>query len=252
MKKRFSLVSVAFLIVIGTIFFLIGRQEVSIEENEPSPEEEISLIREVDDPFGLIGWKRPDGPLRVGIQAGHWKYMEAPDEIEGVRNNGGGTSKSGVPEWQVNLMVAEEIAMILEKEGIVVDILPATVPPRYWADAFVSLHVDGNDSSLVSGYKVAAARRDMTGQAEGLSRLIEEKYGELTKLPLDSNITRTMRGYYAFSWHRYEHAIHPKTPGVIVEMGFLSNPRDARFLINNPEVPAQAVALALIAFLKPV
>lgn len=204
----------------------------------------------VGDSLGFFGWQRPVGPLRVGIQAGHWKYTEAPDEQEGVRNNGGGTSATGVTEWEVNLAVAEKIAEILRKDGIKVDILPATVPPDYWADAFVSLHADGNVSTAVSGYKVAAARRDITGKAEELSRLIEEEYGVVTKLPLDANVTRTMRGYYAFNWLRYEHAIHPMTPGVIVEMGFLSNPRDARLLINTPDLPAQAIATALNRFLS--
>lgn len=51
-------------------------------------------------------WKRPDGPLRVGLQAGHWKNNELPDELENLRNYGGGAKGGGMAEWEVNLAIA--------------------------------------------------------------------------------------------------------------------------------------------------
>jgi N-acetylmuramoyl-L-alanine amidase len=247
------IVTILVLLVVSTAVLLaVWRGKglsLDLTEGGVVPPLEAFIPAVIDDPWGLIGWKRPVGPLRFGIQAGHWKYTEAPDELEGVRNNGGGTSATGVPEWKVNLAVAEKIAERLRAEGIEVDILPATIPPGYWADAFISLHADGNDSTAVSGYKVAAARRDITGKADTLARLIEAAYGPATGLALDPNVTRTMRGYYAFNWRRYEHAIHPMVPGVIVEMGFLSNPSDARLLINTPDRLAKPIAEAMSAFL---
>jgi hypothetical protein len=59
-----------------------------------------------------------------------------------------------------------------------------------------------------------------------------------------------MRGYYAFAWWRYEHAIHPMTPSAIAETGFMSNYSDRRLLIDNPEIPGKAIAEALIKFLE--
>lgn len=194
-------------------------------------------------------WKRPEGPLKVGIQAGHWKTSEMPEEQRRLRERGGGTSGQGVQEWEVNLSIAQLIKPILEKEGIVVDILPSTIPPGYWADVFVSIHADGNPNPLTSGYKVAAPRRDYTGRGGALVSILEEEYEKATGFPRDPNITRNMTGYYAFAWWRFDHAIHPMTPAAIVETGFMTNPQEATVLINSPEVPAQAIAAAILRFL---
>jgi N-acetylmuramoyl-L-alanine amidase len=78
-------------------------------------------------------WTRPDGPLKVALQAGHWKAKDAPDEQAGLRDNG--TSGGGKAEWEVNLAIARRAAAILEEAGYVVDILPTTIPPDYFADA---------------------------------------------------------------------------------------------------------------------
>ena len=102
-------------------------------------------------------WQRPDGPPRVGLQAGHWKAQELPDELQRLRERGGGTSGGGKAEWEVNLAIVEETAFLLRAQGIVVDILPATIPKAYWADVFIAIHADGNTNPNVSGFKVASA-----------------------------------------------------------------------------------------------
>lgn len=199
------------------------------------------------DPYA--NWQRPAGPLRVGIQAGHWFAADAPDEQEGLRDNTGAQA-GGTTEWETNLRIAEETKKLLEAERIIVDLLPTTIPPDYLADAFISIHADGNADTRVSGYKVAAPRRDRTGTAARLSSLIEARYGSSTNLLIDPNITNTMRGYYAFNWRRYDHSIHPMTPGAIVETGFLTNVNDRRIIVNNPKRSAQGIANGVIAFLQ--
>lgn len=216
----------------------------------PYGDEEISVPRGLDNFPDLINWKRPIGPPKVGIQAGHWKNDELPDELEKIRGNGGATSRSGVTEWEVNLAIAQSAAKVLREKGVVVDILPATVPEKYWADVFISIHADGNLNPMVAGYKVAAPWRDFTGRAGELVTLLEQEYEKGTGLVQDPNITRNMRGYYAFSWWRFDHAIHPMTTAAIVETGFLSNPSNARMLINNSNLPAEAISRALLNFLK--
>jgi N-acetylmuramoyl-L-alanine amidase len=59
-----------------------------------------------------------------------------------------------------------------------------------------------------------------------------------------------MRGYYAFSRWRFKHAVHPMTPAIILETGYLSTPSDAYIISRTPEVPARALADALIKYLK--
>ena len=197
----------------------------------------------------LSNWKRPDGPIRVGLQAGHWKIDEVPQELANLKNNGG-TSANGVDEWQVNLNIANETKKLLEEKGVVVDILPATIPTGYLADAFIAIHADGSEDYNASGFKVASPRRDMSGNASRLQQIISDTYGQITRLPKDPNVTRNMTGYYAFSWRRFDHSLHPMTPATILETGFLTNPRDEKLLTQNSLVPAEAIADAVLQFLK--
>jgi N-acetylmuramoyl-L-alanine amidase len=193
-------------------------------------------------------WVRPDGPLRVGLQAGHWKVAEVPEELENLKRNTGATG-GGKAEWQVNLAIAEKTKALLEAEGVVVDLLPTTIPEGYWADAFVAIHADGNPDTTVTGYKAAAPRRDRTGKAAALAAGLEASYEETTGLPRDPNVTRNMRGYYAFNSRRYRHAIHPMTPGAIFETGFLTNPRDRRIIVSAQDKAARGLADGILGFL---
>jgi len=200
--------------------------------------------------FGLLEhWKRPDGPPKVGLQVGHWKLEEVPDELEKLRGNTG-ASGGGKSEWEVNHTIAILTKDILEKNGIIVDILPATIPESYWADVFISIHADGSEDPSKSGYKIAAPWRDYTGKAEKLADYIEKYYGESTLLPRDPKITTNMRGYYAFSFWRFRHAIHPMTTAAILETGFLTNASDRTLIVGDPLTSAEGLALGIIEYLR--
>jgi N-acetylmuramoyl-L-alanine amidase len=194
-----------------------------------------------------VAWTRPEGPVRVALQAGHWKAAEAPEEQARLRTNG--TRGGGKAEWEVNLGIARHAARILEDAGYTVDILPTTIPPGYWADVFVAIHADGNDSPSASGYRAAAPRRDRTGRAAELAAILTETYGAATGLPHYPLITRRMRGYYAFNSRRYHHALHPMTVGVIIETGFLTSPLDRRIIVGEQERAARGIADGVKRFL---
>ncbi|MCH8748730.1 N-acetylmuramoyl-L-alanine amidase [Patescibacteria group bacterium] len=197
----------------------------------------------------LDNWQRPEGPLRVGLQVGHWKNDELPDELEKLRGVSTGTSGGGKTEVRVNLVITQETAKLLEAEGVVVDILPATIPQGYWADVFVAIHADGNNDTGVSGFKTTGPWRDFTGSSIKLVELIEKEYSQATGLSIDNKVTHSMRGYYAFNWWRYDYAVHPMTPAVILETGFLTSPRDQQIIIHQPEKAAQGIARAVLKFL---
>lgn len=227
----------------------------------------------------LSDWQRPDGPPRVGLQVGHWKARELPDELQRLRERGGGTSGGGKAEWEVNLVIAEGAAALLRAQGIVVDILPATIPKAYWADVFIAIHADGNINPSVSGFKVASAYacfplfhsgewRGRQGSNHGqwsfrlnnncpqsteairLVELLEVEYQQATKIDIDQNVSHNMRGYYAFNWRRYEHAVHPMTTAVILETGFLTSPNDRAILIDNSDKAVEGIVNAITQFLK--
>lgn len=253
--------------------------------------------KEIDPNFGVedinnrspnpSDWERPEGPPRVGLQVGHWKNKELPDEFQRLRERGGGTSGGGKAEWEVNLAIAEKTASLLRDQGIIVDILPATIPVAYWADVFIAIHADGNKDPSVSGFKVASPygcfrlgsfttntvfdlggwggrHESAVGQwaphvrtncsqdteASRLVELLEIEYQKATGFELDSNVSHNMRGYYAFNWRSYEHAVHPMTTAVILETGFLTSPHDQAILIGNPDKAAGGIVNAIMQFLE--
>jgi len=196
----------------------------------------------------LAAWERPEGPVRVGLQVGHLDNESMPEELAGLEGNTGAVV-GNLFEREVVKAIVELTAQRLRSEGIEVDILPATVPPGYVADAFVSVHADGNTSTRPRGFKIAGPRRDYSGQAATLVSALYASYGPATGLPVDDYISRRMTAYYAFNWPRYEHAIHPLTPAVIVETGFLTNAQDRTVIVDQPERAAEGIASGILAFL---
>lgn len=196
----------------------------------------------------LKNWKRPDGPAKVALQVGHLKSDEAPDELHRLRGNTGATG-GGKTETEVNHAIADLTKEILEKKGVTVEILPATVPPNYWADVFVAIHADGSEDLTKSGFKVATPRRDPKGTNQSLHSSIESSYQEATNMEIDPNVTRNMRGYYAFSWWRYDHAVHPMTASLILETGFLTCAKDRQIIVDSPELSAEGLANGVVQYL---
>lgn len=203
------------------------------------------------------GWTRiprpaaPAGPRRVGIQIGHWLTQSAPPELGRILQQTGG-SWNGITEVQITTPIAERMKALLEANGIVVDILPTTVPPGYLADAFVSLHVDDDGTGAKSGFKLAhSARR--TPHEDRLQTLLTEEYGKATGLEYDAaGVTRNMTGYYGFAWSRVRYATSPFTPSVIVELGFIGNGDDRSILMDQRNVVAQSLATGVLRFLSAV
>lgn len=191
-------------------------------------------------------WLPPEGPVRIALQAGHWRANEAPRELSGLRDNG--TAWQGTAEWEVNLAIARRAGAMLEEIGYEVDILPAVVPPAYRAHLFIAIHADGADDPAANGFRVAAPRRDATGRASQVVALLQESYGAATGLRNLPVATRRMENYYAFNSRRYEHALHPMTIGVIIETGFLTSASDRQVIVNDPERSARGIVEAVLAF----
>ena len=139
---------------------------------------------------------------------------------------------------------------MLRDEGIVVDLLPTTIPSQYLADSFVSIHADGNLNPFVSGFKIVSSSHDLSGNSNSLLNLLYDSYSLTTGLSRDPNVTDSMKNYYAFNWRKYRSSIHPFTPAVIIETGFITNTGDQRILIHKPEFAAQGIADGILNFLR--
>lgn len=185
-------------------------------------------------------------PPRVGLQIGHWRSNELPDELAELRGNTGAAA-GGYTETEINMAIGQRVAALLTAQGFVVDLLPATVPPGYRADAFVALHADGSPTTAANGFKVATPWRTSRAAQQLMESLVAE-YAATTALPQDGAITFNMRGYYAFS-RRFRHAIDRTTPAVIIEMGFLTNPADRALLTGKPDLLASGIASGITRYL---
>lgn len=197
----------------------------------------------------LANWQRPDGKIRIGLQVGHWKTQEVPPELSALHDSTGARG-GGKMEWQVNYAIATRVATELRKFGFLVDILPTTIPEGYRADVFVAIHADNDPKrSGKSGFKISGSWRDMSGKAEMLTKIMQQEYKKATGMHIDPYITNNMRGYYAFSWWNFKHAIHPMTPAVIVETGFLDNPEDRKIILSHPDISSIGITNGIIRFL---
>lgn len=194
-------------------------------------------------------WERPDIPPKIALQIGHLNSDKHPDELQNLRNNTGARYKD-ITETQVNENIALATANILKNSGVDVQILDAVVTPNYWADAFVAIHADGSDDVSKSGFKISGPWRDFTEDSDKLAHFITLEYEQNINMEWDSNITTNMRGYYAFSWWKYKHSIHPMTTGVIVETGFLTNAHDRSIIVDQPELVASAIANGILNYLR--
>jgi hypothetical protein len=151
----------------------------------------------------------------------------------------------------VNYDLAIRTAARLRERGVEVDVLPATVPVDYQADAFVAIHADGDARGVLRGFKVARSPLSLVpAYDDALVGWLNAEYGRVTGLPRDDDhISRRMQYYYAFNNRRYFHAIGAGTPAAIVEAGFMTHAADRALLIGTPDVAAAGLAAGLLGFL---
>jgi hypothetical protein len=198
----------------------------------------------------ILGENNEGRMHKVGLQVGHWKNRELPEELVKLRQNDGARIP-GIKEWEVNYKIASFTAIKLLEHGIEVDILPATVPPNYTADLFLSIHADQHPTKDLSGYKFASPWHNKNKIGDSLVKILEEEYGKATGMKKDeNNITLGMTRYYAFNYQRYVHSINPKTPAAIAEVGFLPNKDDQKIILDQPELAAEGLAKGVIKFLE--
>jgi hypothetical protein len=258
MKKVFShlfIVTIAITAIAGLFFKLPTNSNSLASEVEPEFETVVDtpldqFTSRLKQKFpDLENWQRPAGPTKIALQIGHYQNAELPNELKKLIGSTG-TTGGGTTEVAVNFKIANLTASLLKEKGYEVEILPATVPPGYWADLFLAIHADGNGGgdSSATGFKASAPYRDLTGNGARFVRLIEQEYKKATGLQVDSNITRNMRGYYAFNWWKYDHSVHPKTTAVILETGFLTSSHDRQIIVNAPDKSAAGIVAAIELF----
>lgn len=207
-----------------------------------------SFLRRSTNTIVLRAPTPPQGPRRVGIQIGHWQTDDVPSELQKLIGANGATWDD-VHEVDVNMEIGTRVAALLTKQGVIVDLLPTTVPEGYVADVFLALHADSDGVGELSGFKLAHG--PLRGPFEDrLVSDLEEAYAKGTGMDYDATrVGVDMRYYYAFNWGRFLHAASAHTPAAILEMGYLSSDDDRRLLTTAPDRIAAAIASGLLRFL---
>jgi len=189
------------------------------------------------------------GPVRVGLQVGHLDAGEQPDELANLRYSTGAHAH-GLDEVEVNLAVAQALAARLVRHGFEVDLLPATIPPGYSADLLLSIHADSSPDPDRSGYK-SAHFLPARNPREAILKVAVDRamFGATGMSDDDRNVSGNMLHYYAFNHSRYRHAVAARTPALLVELGYLSNPQDLQ-LLTEPDLLAAALERGVLRYLS--
>lgn len=191
------------------------------------------------------------GPVRIGLQVGHLDASAAPKELDKLRALTGATV-DGVAEVDVNHAIVRALAARLRHDGFRVDVLDTTVPVRYRADLVLAVHADASPDPTREGYKSAHFLPVRNGRDPLLKLAIDRAVLRESGLGDDDrNVSIDMLKYYAFNARRFRHALARGTPGLIVEMGYLSNARDRAYL-ERPDTVAKDLEDGILAYLRDV
>jgi N-acetylmuramoyl-L-alanine amidase len=172
-----------------------------------------------------------EGPLRVGIIAGH------------RGNDSGAVCEDGLTEVQVTTSVAQRLAARLQSYGINTDLLDEfdSRLDGYTATALISIHADSCDfiNELATGFKISGSPYT---DSTRLSTCVEQSYALSTELPYHPNsITPHMTNYHAFS------RLGTGTPAIIIEVGFLN--LDREILTSPTDVMVEGLTNGIFCYL---
>lgn len=183
----------------------------------------------------------PNWLHRIGIISGHRGLSR-----QGIGDDPGAVCPDGLEEAQINFEVARRVVENLRARNYTVDLLDEFDArlDNYRAAALLSIHANTcqDYGEYVSGYLVAkAASRPDGGIDAYFVECTAFHYEELIPLQRSYNLTVDMTDYHV--WHK----IHPLTPGVLIEMGYML--ADRRILTEEPDLLAQALSNGILCLL---
>ncbi|ODA40241.1 N-acetylmuramoyl-L-alanine amidase [Desulfosporosinus sp. BG] len=175
-----------------------------------------------------------------------------------------GAQNSGLKEKDINLDISLRLRKVLESKGCKVILtrevdkdffLPGFVQGRMAkraelnqrinlasennADLFISVHTNSFPRRNTYGMETYYHLKSATGKA--LAELIQE---QLTRLQSDNKRKAKAGDYYLIN--------QTKMPAVIVEVGFISNPRERKLLLSNSyrDLIAEAIGTGIDQYFK--
>jgi hypothetical protein len=235
-------------------------QVVPVVPAQVAPTEVVAVASSTEAPIPALSpaANRVGGPVDVPeshagrrwvtLQAGHWHIQDLPIELQHLAGDTG-TYGGGVSEVDLNIGVAQRTAQLLADRGFNVEILDATVPVSYTTDLFLAIHADGNAWTGMRGFKAVAPWVSVPASDKFVGIFYEE-YGKATGLPTDPVTSVAMADYYAFNPITYHHAIDPRVPAALIEMGFVTNPLDRQVMAQEQDKVAWGIANSVDRFFR--
>lgn len=211
--------------------------------NTDKPSSEVVIINEEPKKEEIIINKKT-----VVIDPGHGargnkeKEKQSPDsDVMKIKDPGGAEGVSTkVPEYEVNMKVSLKLKDLLEQNNINVimtktdnntspgNIERADIGNINNADLSIRIHCDSADNQSVQGVSMLVP--DSVGDAKDISA-ISRKYGQIilndlvTEVGMNNRGVNTRSDLTGFNWS--------KVPVVLVEMGFMSNPKEDNLLNDD-------------------
>lgn len=215
----FSIVLVAGVVILAvrSFGFLLPRQVEHVTIVMPTPEQDTVP------------------PLTVALLSGHAGFDSGA--ICGDMN------APTVKEVDVVARIVELVRVQLESKGLEVLILEEYDARLTNLDAALMLSLHADSCIFVSGYKAAYPFNSAIPLTERkMLACIDEHYAAHTGLSFHPSVTDEMTRYHAFR------KVLPRTPTVILEMGFLGG--DARLLMQEPERVVAGITESIDCFLE--
>ncbi len=190
--------------------------------------------------------RTPQWLRRIGIISGHHGRGQNLDYDPGAvcyDDN----KRVVLTEESINYAVATRVVNNLEALNFAVDMLDEFDPRLvdYRADALVSIHANSciDFGEVVSGYIVSKSdARPDTGNDVFLRECIALNYS--ANIPLERNFNETEDMINNHAWRK----IHPLTPGVILEMGFML--ADKEILTTQHDLLAHAITMGILCYIE--
>ncbi len=181
----------------------------------------------------------PKWHYRIGIISGH-HGRDSGAVCEDRYGN------ADLLESDVNFPIAQRVVANLKADNFAVDLLDENDPrlDNYQATALVSIHANTcqDFGERVSGFIIAkAAARPDHGADAFLRECVAINFGALVPIERSFVLTEDMTNYHVFR------NIHPLTPAVILEMGYMLADREV--LTDEPDLLAHAITRGIHCFL---
>lgn len=171
---------------------------------------------------------------RVLVQAGHVAPREPGFE--------GGTGTRGEQELVADIQA--RLVNLLRADSRFQPIpTPGDIPDGIRVDAAVFLHADGSGNAKASGFSFGYPRHPVNKR---LADLVAAEFFALSGEPPHhtDNYTADLRGYYGYS------RTITDGPELLIEHGFLTNPKEAAWLRSHTADLAQAEYRALLRYFR--